>query len=1145
MKRHLISRFKPNMMDPQILQALFVDREEISDSIVARLTMDSELSEHFLILGQRGMGKTHLASIIRNKLSQRTEGERLILAWVNEEVYGLSTFLDLQIAILKDLIFSNADFGLFKPKFEQLYSYSAEEAEILSKRLLMEMLNEHHLVAFIENLDIVFEQIGILGQQKLRSFLQETRVASIVGTARELTPSFLGHESPFFGFFNVIRLQPFSAAASTEFLSRLAVQTDSSKLREFLRTEDGRARIQAVHHLTGGNPRVFMIFADFLSDETQPPERIMEPLLKTIDELTPYYEAKMRELSPQQQKLVEIICQSEKTLTVKDIAQRAFISQQAASAQLRELKERGYVVSQSLGRESYYEVTDQLLRLCLETKRPRQKAFEILVKFLCTWYTPEELQGKLEGSRRWHRYIFQALKNVKNTQTGRRSGPPSKVVDVDFHSVVKDLIESGEMRRALSGTEPPQQLKEALRQIQANIGAGKYRPDLQRLELILMFLVGRYRECIDRFMLLSRDLTADDVELRLVYGASLYRTGYLEEALKAFDEVLASRPDHVGARIGRAQTLMTLGNHKQAIREFDNILKYAPRNAHAQKGKVAALLESNRIEEAVALIDSTEFLQSDEAGKSYLRAHCMLRLSKHSEALNQLSHALQLDSRHHESLILRGQIMLEQGQYQVALESFETAKKSDPADCSVLSGMAKALIQLDRYEEALHCLDRVLELGPTCAEARWNKGVVLGMLGDHRGALKEFKRVESDYNASEEYWLNTAVAYINLERILEATEALQAGIKINPNSHECWLTLGELALVVNDYKEALRCFDHCLSIDYRSVPALTGLGITNACLGEFETALKYFRLAIEINPKDRQLLSCMSDALLNYTPVRISLEAIEGILALNSDFAFGWYLKSELLLRLSVPDYGSAQQSAEKAVKIETNNAIYLLHLIGILLMSSQDKRAEKLLNQFRNAKAGTDFIDHYLNAVSERNRQSALELVEYLLAHGIQRPDLWACKAEIAVEQSKWSDALEAVSHLLESRRVYSQTVRVTLNVLSAAFRVQDLDACRKILQLYSSYNALGLLTACFTRVFMQQLADGIIPREQLEALLLLWSNLSEGLSFERPIRICKALLGASNSKVIYELPPEERTLVEDWLSGQKSNSEKTLLKR
>ena len=89
----------------------------------------------------------------------------------------------------------------------------------------------------------------------------------------------------------------------------------------------------------------------------------------TLDELTPYYQARMKELSGQQRKIVDYLVNYRGAAPVRQIAKACFITPQTCSSQLKQLKQKRYVRSIEQGRELYYELSKPLMRLCMEVKK--------------------------------------------------------------------------------------------------------------------------------------------------------------------------------------------------------------------------------------------------------------------------------------------------------------------------------------------------------------------------------------------------------------------------------------------------------------------------------------------------------------------------------------------------------------------------------------------------------------------------------------------------------------------------------------------------------------------------------------------------------------------------------------------------------
>ena len=59
------------------------------------------------------------------------------------------------------------------------------------------------------------------------------------------------------------------------------------------------------------------------------------------------------------------------------------------------MREKGYVTGHAWGRESRYELSEPLMRLCVEVKENRRQPMRLIVDFLRIWYSRDQLQERL------------------------------------------------------------------------------------------------------------------------------------------------------------------------------------------------------------------------------------------------------------------------------------------------------------------------------------------------------------------------------------------------------------------------------------------------------------------------------------------------------------------------------------------------------------------------------------------------------------------------------------------------------------------------------------------------------------------------------------------------------------------------------
>jgi tetratricopeptide (TPR) repeat protein len=387
--------FTPSRTSPEALEAILVQRHALLADAVERVR-ESALTahkHHLLFVGPRGCGKTHLITLIVSRISADAEAsEHLRLAWLNEDD-TCTSLLELLIKIHTAL--EKRYPGEFRAAaLAGAYDLKPAAAlDFVAKRLLTS-LDSKTLVVITENLDALFEAMGEAGQKQLRALIQEHPQFSIVATAQRLVEDLSDRTSPFFGFFQTEHLKRLTVEQATDLLQNIARLQGKTEVTEFLATSRGRARVRTLHHVSGGNHRIYIVLSQFITRESM--DELIGPFLKMVDELTPYYQERVRWLPPLQRKIVEMLCACEGTVPVKEIARRLFATPQTISSQLQNLREKGYVESNQRGREFLYEISEPLMRICVEVKENQNtQPLRLLVDFLRVWYDDDELERRL------------------------------------------------------------------------------------------------------------------------------------------------------------------------------------------------------------------------------------------------------------------------------------------------------------------------------------------------------------------------------------------------------------------------------------------------------------------------------------------------------------------------------------------------------------------------------------------------------------------------------------------------------------------------------------------------------------------------------------------------------------------------------
>lgn len=396
-RRPILSTYTPSNTDPELLKRIFVQREKLLERIVDRLSRSMATGDkhHILLIGPRGCGKTNLVSLAVWELQKNPQlADCMRIAWLGEDD-SFTSLIHLAFGIASQLAkeYPSEFPADFKTAVRGLPNDDAALAVLQST---VGRLGARNLLLVTENMDQTFHSLGDSGQKKWRAFLQETRKIATLATAQQLFSGVSDRNEAFFGFFDIQHLKPLSVDEAVELITRISVEHSNRELIRYLKSAEGQFRIRALHYLAGGNHRMYVLLSEFLTKESL--DDLVEAFDSLANDMTPFFQERIRALPDQQRQLVQCLCDAQGALTVKEIASETFIDERVCSKQLGNLKDKGYVRSERRGKESYYDMSEPLMRLCLEVKNQRGRPLRLLARFLRAWFPVTELESKLNGN---------------------------------------------------------------------------------------------------------------------------------------------------------------------------------------------------------------------------------------------------------------------------------------------------------------------------------------------------------------------------------------------------------------------------------------------------------------------------------------------------------------------------------------------------------------------------------------------------------------------------------------------------------------------------------------------------------------------------------------------------------------------------
>ena len=719
-------KYNPGFLSDDELLDSFCVRTNEFDSIVETLYESTGNSNpHMIVIGPRGMGKTHLLLRVAVEMRRNSGLAELFPIVFAEESYEVGTCGEFWLECLNRL----AEQAPIDERDNLRLTYqdlrTVHDDRTLADRCLGALLDfsDYHgqrLVLLVENLNMLFaDMMDKDAGWRLRKTLQTEPRIILLGSATGRFNEIDHPKHALYDLFRVITLQPL----------------DTDECRVLWQKISGRDRppeaISALRILTGGNPRLLTIVARFGANLSF--RELMADLLDLVDDHTEYFKSHLDALPAQERRVYLALAGLWIPATAREIAERARLDTSKSSAQLARLVQRGSVeVTGGSARRKQYYLTERLYNIYYLMRRSRGMAplVEALIQFMEAYYSPSELKGFVIRTVREAMSLDDNAKRIHQIAFDRLLESPSLSVHREELSTLTSWIHP---------LAP------------GDAGAAKVLFN-RALEMAEM---GQESDAItlwdEAIRLLETSNAVEDLELVAAAldnkGIALKIQNRTDEAFATWDEVVrrlesSKEPKHISAVVRalskKALVLRERGQPKDALAVCDKVLHRLKQvseeelpleNAEALRFRGFVLFDLGHPEEALRYWDKVvqRFGPSDDpAIRDQVDA-----------ALQNRGTLFARSNRPEEALATWDEILERLGA--------SNSTTDIPLVAKTLADKGASLIELNRLEEALEVFDEILErLGasnstrdiPLVAKALIGKGTALVGLNRPEEALE-------------------------------------------------------------------------------------------------------------------------------------------------------------------------------------------------------------------------------------------------------------------------------------------------------------------------------------------------------------------------------------------------------------------------
>ena len=386
-----IRKFNPGTFqsDEEVIEQFVVRMRELDAVLeVLRGNVDSPSSQHVLVVGPRGRGKTMLLVRVASELrTDKSLARRLFPVRFMEESQEIFDLADFWLEALfhlareteeRDPILSR---DLHKTHGDLSSRWREQSLEAHARAAVLEAADrlDRKLVLMVENMQSLCENVDDDFGWKLRGALQSEPEIMLLATATTRFKGLDDADQPFFELFRTINLQQLDTDECRLLWQVVSGDTVSSR------------EIRPLQILTGGNPRLLVIVAEFARHRSL--RKLMEELVTLIDEHTEYFRGHLEVLAKTERRVYVSLIDLWQRSSAGEIATRARMDVRVVSTMLGRLVDRGAVIAEGHGRKRLYAPAEPLYCIYFKLRRERDEAavVENLIHFMVAFYGIPEI----------------------------------------------------------------------------------------------------------------------------------------------------------------------------------------------------------------------------------------------------------------------------------------------------------------------------------------------------------------------------------------------------------------------------------------------------------------------------------------------------------------------------------------------------------------------------------------------------------------------------------------------------------------------------------------------------------------------------------------------------------------------------------
>ncbi|MGD0817344.1 MAG: tetratricopeptide repeat protein [Methanomassiliicoccales archaeon] len=471
----------------------------------------------------------------------------------------------------------------------------------------------------------------------------------------------------------------------------------------------------------------------------------------------------------------------------------------------------------------------------------------------------------------------------------------------------------------------------------------------------LLFDLGRLQESSTAY---DRALGIDP-ELIVAINGKLQvakKNGADEEIALYAGKLINRKVEERSIFIERIDALFRLGKFDEASEAVNSALRHFQLDDELLARRRKIMLQSGNMEEVIALAEAKLAKEKDDFQALMDLGSAYMKSTRFRDALKPLEKAAKVQPSNEAPLICIKESNKHIGKDKDVLDSCDRILRVNPVNEGALFDKAVALDRMNRKDDAVELYEQVMALDPDDKDNLKDLSLALFSMGRFEESLARstlgtqmypnqvaFWRVQGDSNFALKHYADAVTSYTNAvklspgekrliysrglalenaKRYEEAVAAYDESLAIDPKDKSVWLSKGVALEWLQRYPQALDCYEESQRLDDNNKFVHVRTGQVLAKMNDHESAIRSFDKALELAPKDVELLEMKKVALKHTDRLEELVKVCQKIIKLDGKNRNAYVDLGVASHRLS--RFDDAIEAFDVALGIESGNVAIL-----------------------------------------------------------------------------------------------------------------------------------------------------------------------------------------------------------------------------